>query len=234
MTHTTDLSEPLPAADLAPAEIQAHARELWRRSGGRMTGAELAAHYGRSERYLPQPSRRRSIPQEGLPVGWCGRHGSVGGPIDTLYGELLERGSAKGRGRLSPRTVRYLHTILRKALSDAVRKDMLIRNVAELVTPPSHTAARAPEFQAWTPVELRFFLASVAEHTHGAMFRLLGLGGLRRGEACGLRWTDVDLEKGSLVVRHTLDTYGHVMPGQQADAAAAVADLVDGTASDAS
>lgn len=124
--------------------------------------------------------------------------------LDALYSELLEKGSEKGKGPLSARSVRYLHTIVKMALSDAVRKGLVVRNVAAQATPPSHTSARAPEFSAWSPGELRTFLASVAGHHHAPIFRVLGMAGLRRGEACGLRWTDVDIEGATFTVRHTI------------------------------
>lgn len=50
--------------------------------------------------------------------------------LDTLYSRLLAPGRRDGRGGLSPRTVRYVHTIVSKALSDAVRKRLLARNPA--------------------------------------------------------------------------------------------------------
>ncbi len=43
--------------------------------------------------------------------------------------------------------------------------------------------------------------------------------GLRQGEALGLQWEDVDLESGTLRVRHTLQRIAHVMPAMQRDAA---------------
>jgi Protein of unknown function (DUF2637) len=53
---TTDTNEEttaptVPLAELGPAEAQAHARQEWRRAGGRLTGAELARRFGRSERW---------------------------------------------------------------------------------------------------------------------------------------------------------------------------------------
>jgi hypothetical protein len=47
----SDVDEPGRLADLAPAEAQIHARDAWRAAGGRLTGAELARRYGRSERW---------------------------------------------------------------------------------------------------------------------------------------------------------------------------------------
>jgi integrase len=127
--------------------------------------------------------------------------------LDDLYAELLRSGRRTGKKAgtgLSARTVRYVHSIIRKALSDAVRKDLVVRNVALTATPPAASAARAPEFSVWTTEELRTFLASVAGHHHGALFHLYGLTGLRRGEGLGLRWRDVDLDAGVLRVRKSV------------------------------
>jgi Protein of unknown function (DUF2637) len=50
-TNTDDTATSAPLPELGAAEAQAHARDTWRRSGGRLTGAELARRYGRSERW---------------------------------------------------------------------------------------------------------------------------------------------------------------------------------------
>ncbi len=126
--------------------------------------------------------------------------------LDVLYATLLAEGWKKGgkpRG-LSPRTVRYIATILKSALSDAVRKDLIVRNVADAATPPSAKSARAPEMRFWTPGELQAFLLYMAEHRHFALFRLAAMTGMRRGEVCGLKWDAVDLEAGVVHVRRQL------------------------------
>ncbi len=125
--------------------------------------------------------------------------------LDTMYADLLADGNMRTEGdALSPRTVRYVHTILRKALSDATRKGLIVRNPSDAATPPSAKAARAPEMAFWTPAELHRFLE---DNEHDELFpilRLVAMTGLRRGEACGLRWSDVDLEKGTIRVRQQL------------------------------
>jgi hypothetical protein len=50
-TNDTGPASPVTLDELGPAEAQAHARETWWASGGRLTGAELARRYGRSERW---------------------------------------------------------------------------------------------------------------------------------------------------------------------------------------
>jgi integrase len=111
-------------------------------------------------------------------------------------------------GPLSARTVRYVHTILSKALSDAQTKNLVACNVAHAATPPAASAARAPEFDIWTPEQLRTFLASVKDHHHGAMFGVFGMTGVRRSEACGLRWRDTDLEAGIITIRQRVALIG--------------------------
>ena len=129
--------------------------------------------------------------------------------LDALYARLLAGGRRDGRGGLSPRTVRYVHTIVSKSLSDAVRKRLLVRNPASDADPPSANSAAAPEMTWWTPTELRAFLVAVTSDDLYALWRLAAMTGMRRGEVCGLRWSDIDLEAGRLSVRQQLTTVRH-------------------------
>lgn len=119
------------------------------------------------------------------------------GHLDPLYARLLA-------GGLSARTVRYAHTLIRKALADAVRKGLVLRNVADLADPPSARSARAPEMGWWTPAQLATFLAAMAADELVALWRLAGMTGMRRGELCGLLWEDVDLDAATVRVRRQL------------------------------
>jgi integrase len=107
-------------------------------------------------------------------------------------------------GGLSARSIRFLHTVLHRAFADAERKRLLARNPASGATPPSASAARAPEQSVWTASELARFLASVEGHHHETLFRLTALTGLRRGEVLGLSWDCVDREHRRVTVRQTL------------------------------
>jgi hypothetical protein len=70
-----------PATDeLAPADAQAHARGAWRASGGRLSGAQLAARYGRSERWgRQQIAAARAEATGGVPASQTGKPGGTGG-----------------------------------------------------------------------------------------------------------------------------------------------------------
>jgi integrase len=105
---------------------------------------------------------------------------------------------AKG---LSPRTVQYLHSLLNRALGLAWKWDLVSRNVARLVSPPRVQQA---EIKPFTPEQARQFLAAIRGDRLEALYSVALALGLRRGEALGLHWQDVDLEAGAITVRVTL------------------------------
>ena len=128
-----------------------------------------------------------------------------------------------------PSTVRRVHATLRSALSDAKRRRLVSYNAAVDVALPK--AAR-PKVQPWEPAELGRFLDHAAGDRLGVLFEVMAASGLRRGEACGLRWADVDLERGRLVVRQQVVVIGHELmtgPPKTASGDARVVDLDDGT-----
>ncbi len=114
--------------------------------------------------------------------------------IQELYGEMQARG-------LSSRTVRYTHTVLRSALEQAVKWRMLSTNPADHVDLPRK---ERKEMQAMNQEEANRFRAAAASDPHHVLFILLLTTGLRPNEALGLKWADLDLHKGTLSVRRTL------------------------------
>jgi Site-specific recombinase XerD len=117
------------------------------------------------------------------------------GHISAMLGKVAEAGPA-------PATVRRVHATLRSALTSAVRQQLIAFNVAANVDLP---AAPRPKVRPWEPAELGKFLDhATADPRFGALFELVAATGLRRGEAVGLRWDDVDLAAGVLTVRQQL------------------------------
>jgi len=122
--------------------------------------------------------------------------------LNAFYGEMLADGRKYGKGGLSARTVRYTHMILRRALSDAVRQQLLVRNVADSASPPRPRATAA--MKTWSGPELRAFLDSTVNERFHAAFLLAATTGMRRGEVLGLHWRDLDLDAGRAAVTQTL------------------------------
>ncbi len=106
-----------------------------------------------------------------------------------------------GRRPLGPATVRRVHATLRSALASATRRRLLSYNPAVDLDLPK--VAR-PKVRPWSAAELGAFLDHAAGDRLGPLFETVAATGLRRGEALGLRWEDVDLERGVLVVRQQL------------------------------
>ena len=130
-----------------------------------------------------------------------------GSQINALYAKLADEGKADGKTGLSPRTIHHVHTCLHKACKDAVRWGRLPRNPVEAADPPS-TKCGGAEMKTWSAKQLQAFLASAKGDRLSPIYHLLAMTGMRRGEACGLRWDDVDLEASRLSVRRALIPHG--------------------------
>ena len=112
--------------------------------------------------------------------------------ITKLYRDLMAGGGKNGR-KLSPRTIDYVHAVLRKAFRDAVEVDqVLASNPVERAKRPRRTPAEPGT--VWTAEQLRTFLAVARQHRLFAFFHLAAYTGARRGELLNLRWSDVDLD----------------------------------------
>lgn len=102
---------------------------------------------------------------------------------------------------LSAQTVTHHHRVLREALKQAVRWQMLAVNPADAVKPPR---AEHKEIQVLDEKGAAALLRPL-EGTRFHLVALLAVGtGMRRGELLGLRWQDIDLKSGKLAVRQNL------------------------------
>ncbi|MFI2431750.1 tyrosine-type recombinase/integrase [Streptomyces sp. NPDC018693] len=103
--------------------------------------------------------------------------------------------------RPSARTVQYIHAVLRSSLQQAIREELIARNVARIVETPTVTRKEVRPLDA---TEARLMLKTARSHRLYALWLLLVSTGLRRGEALALTWTDVDLTNGQLRVRRNV------------------------------
>jgi integrase len=95
-------------------------------------------------------------------------------------------------------TIHQVRKVLSAALTYALRQELLVRNVARLVELPRY---RPTEASHWTPDEISRFLGAARTDPLYPAFLLLALYGLRRGEVLGIRWCDVDFDRGVLRIR---------------------------------
>jgi len=119
--------------------------------------------------------------------------------LDRFYADLVAQG-------LATKTVRNIHVLLHRALTDAVRKNLVPRNVADAADPPKLNRADREEMKTWTPEQLRQFFAGIANHRLAAAYILAATTGMRRGEVLGVRWRDIDFNARRLHVQQTVLT----------------------------
>jgi integrase len=111
--------------------------------------------------------------------------------LDAAYDSI--RQGMDGQRPPSPATVRRIHATLHSALASAYKRRLIPMNVAGQVELES---VKRPVRGIWTPAELGRFLDHAQHDRLGAAYYLLAFTGMRRGEMCGLRWNNVDLDAG--------------------------------------
>lgn len=114
--------------------------------------------------------------------------------VRSFYREKLDNG-------LSSATVRKMHSVLRKALKQAALDGLIPRNVCEAVKPPK---VEHKEINPLDREQAKALLEVASGDRLEALYVLAVHTGMREGELLGLKWDDVDLERGVLRLRHGL------------------------------
>ena len=122
--------------------------------------------------------------------------------IQEYYSSALRSGRRDGRGGLAPQTVVHHHRLLRQALQQAIRWQLLARNPADAVQPPR---PRRKEIRALTEDETAKLLTESKARWLYMPILIAATTGLRRGEVLAVRWADIDLEAKTLAVRRSLE-----------------------------
>ena len=113
--------------------------------------------------------------------------------IQQLYSKLLVHG-------LSGTSVRYVHNNLRRALTVAVRQELIRRNPADLVEPPVIDHHEAVTLDA---EQVRYLLEACKGTEVYLPVMLAVTLGLRRGESLALQWQDIDWKQHTVTIRHS-------------------------------
>ncbi len=160
-------------------------------------GQFLARWYAECVRLSPKPSTHRTHRQR-IDNHLIPAFGRIA--LDKLSPQdvqrFIARQSAKG---LAPSTINGHLSTLGTALNQAMRWQIIPRNVVSLIDAPR---GEKHERRFLAPEEAKRFLAAAREHRLEALFLVLLTTGLRRSEARGLTWEDIDFEQATLTVRH--------------------------------
>ena len=114
--------------------------------------------------------------------------------IQQVYSDLLTRG-------LAPQTVKSGHAVLRCALKQAMKWNLLSKNPAEYVELPK---VQRTERRVLTEAEARRFIAESGKIKHGLIFEFALLSGMRPEEFLAIQWADIDFGRNSVQVRRAL------------------------------
>ena len=113
--------------------------------------------------------------------------------ISEAYAKALESGRRDGKGGLSPRTVHHMHRVLKQALGQAVRWNVLVKNPADLEKKDRPKV----EKKVVATIDAAETMKAIDEARELRLFVPILLGsmaGARRGEICALRWKSIDLD----------------------------------------
>ena len=113
--------------------------------------------------------------------------------IERFYGRMQTDGRRAG-------TVHQIHRTFRTALNEAVRRGHLTRNPVQLAKAPRLSDE---EIEPYTVDEVKRLLVAADKRRNAARWAVALALGLRQGEALGLKWADVDMERGVLMVRRS-------------------------------
>lgn len=172
----------------------------WREANPRLRPAKRHAYSGHLRLYLVPMLGRLRLDEVSPPV------------VQAAFDRIAAHRTAAGTV-FSPMSVRRVHATLRAAFNAAIRDGLLSTNPARRTRLPCAQPARAevwtpgrvavwqatgehPVVAVWTAEQLADFLAArkaMGDPLYPAWL-LIGLRGLRRGEACGLRWCDLELD----------------------------------------
>ena len=119
--------------------------------------------------------------------------------VYRLYSQLVETG-------LSSAAIENIHVVLRSALAQAVKWDLLSQNPTDEVQPPKSSAPK--ERAVLTRPQLQQLLAAADHHRLRGLWIVLAFTGIRKGEALGLQWPDVDWDHRIISIRRALKKNG--------------------------
>lgn len=125
--------------------------------------------------------------------------------VQTFFNKKQDE-ETRGKKKLAPATINYMRAVLRSALNDAIKSDLIVRNVAALADPPK---VEKKEIVPLMPEQLEKLLTAIKADRMEAFYLTGVMMGLRSGELLGLTWDCIDLDKRTLKVEKALQRIDH-------------------------
>ncbi len=122
--------------------------------------------------------------------------------VEKWHGLLLAKGRKDGMGGLAPQTIKHAHRLLTQTLREAARHDLVVKNVASLISPPR---VKGAEIEILTADQIRVVLTELKDHSIYLKAILAIFAGMRRGEVLALRWQDIDFDRKVIAVKAALE-----------------------------
>jgi integrase len=122
--------------------------------------------------------------------------------ISKAYTTALLSGRRKGKGGLAPRTVHHMHRVLKQALGQAVKWEILHRNPCDAVDPPK---VERKSMQTYDLSQTAQLIQAMRERRLLVPVLIAALCGLRRGEIAAVRWRSIDLDAGTMAVIESVE-----------------------------
>ena len=128
--------------------------------------------------------------------------------VQRFYNKVKKEGRAKSHPlygyELSNTMVRKVHMLLHQALDVAVKERLIVRNPTDGTTIPKKTTT---EKQVLDDGQLERFMEAIKEEPYwNDFFYVEVMTGLRRGEICGIKWSDINFAEGTLSVTRSVGT----------------------------
>ena len=121
--------------------------------------------------------------------------------VQAFYNNEYQNGRRDGQGGLSPKTIRNMHNMFHQAMEQAKLNGLIMQNPTDSVVLPK---TQKKEMRVLSVAEEMKLLSVVHMHRLGFAIKLDLATGLRVGELCALRWTDLDYQKHSIKISRTL------------------------------
>jgi integrase len=115
--------------------------------------------------------------------------------VQTVYQQLVERG-------LSPRTIRYTHSVFRSSMRQAIRWRLLAEDPTNGAQLPRQ---RRRELRVLTAEQSRSFLETAMQTAYGPVFAIALTTAARPSEYLALKWQDINWERGTVSITRTLE-----------------------------